>query len=141
MSFLKLLQFLEERLGHQHVPLNTAAQKFPELLLSGAIHHDCLREIAAAIFKHNACRHPHDVIAADATLAALAPIRLKVLQSPHTDVDLFHFVENLCAATDAYFRESDDAIEARKPARKRARASVLPFKRTLRAKPREKSLA
>lgn len=142
MSFLKLMHFLEERLGHHHVPVNARAQNLPELFATCAVHDEFVKETASAIFKHNACRRPQDNVLAEPTLAALAPIRLKILQSPRTDVDLFHFVESLCAAADAYFRESDEALATtRQPRRAQSPAPVVPFKRGLRAKSREKSLA
>lgn len=106
MSFLGLMQFLEDRLGHHQVPLNLHATTPAALLSSCALHHDLTKDIAATIYKANACRKLHDRIDAEKTLAALAPIRLKVIKSPQTDIDTFEFIESLCATVDAYFHLS-----------------------------------
>lgn len=113
MSFLQLMRHLEHGLGHHQVPLNPCARTPADLFICCGVHDEFLKTVTQAIYKQNRCQNLVGAIDAERTLAALVPLRLKVLQSDRTDIDLFQFTEALCAAVDGYFRrESADATAA-----------------------------
>ena len=141
MTYLQLLQHLEQQLGHHQVPLNPAARSLPELLAGGAVHQDLIKNVSVRLFKQNRCQKLSDAVNAAASLEALVPIRLEVLRSQQTDVDLFHFIEALCAAVDGYFRHPEPAPRAAVARALPQAAQVLAFKRSRWIKPRTKSLA
>lgn len=123
MTFKELMQQLEAHLGHHQIPLNPAPAGMHDLFEFCALHHELMIEIASAIYKQNECRTLTDKVARKATFDALAPIRLRVLRSPKTDVDLFNLMEELCRATDAAFGAGETAAKrqpAGDPARRRA---------------------
>ena len=64
-----------------------------------------------------------------ATLDALAPIRLRVLRSPKTDVDLFHLVEELCRRVDAAFGANEAVTKSSAAETVRGRATVISLDR------------
>lgn len=113
MSFLQLMRHLEHKLGHHQVPLNPCARTPADLFVSCGVHDEFLKTVTHAIYKQNRCQNLLGALDAERTLAALVPLRLKVLQSDRTDIDLFQFTEALCAAVDGYFRrESTDIMTA-----------------------------
>lgn len=113
MSFLQLMRHLEHGLGHHQVPLNPCARTLGDLFVSCGVHDEFIKSVTQTIYKQNRCQNLLAAVDAERTLGALVPLRLKVLQSERTDVDLFHFTESLCAAIDGYFRrEPADEISA-----------------------------
>lgn len=113
MSFLQLMRHLEHDLGHHQVPLNPCARTLADLFVTCGVHDEFLKTVTQAIYKQNRCHNLTGALDAEQTLATLVPLRLKVLQSDRTDIDLFQFTEALCAAVDSYFRrESVDAAAA-----------------------------
>lgn len=103
MSYVGLMQYLEARLGHHQLPLDPGARDLRDLLASCALHHEVARELLHAIFKQNRCNKLTDDVERNATIDAIVPIRLKILKSETTDLDLFHFIEAWCAAVTGYF--------------------------------------
>ena len=141
MTFLQLLQHLEQQLGHHQVPLHPGARTVYELMAGGALHHELMKQVSLALFKQNKCQKLSDPVTAATSLAALVPIRLHILRAQETDIDLFHFIEALCVAVDGYFRSHEQPSPA-VPARALPQvAQVVAFKRTRLPKPRVKSLA
>ncbi len=137
MTFIELMQFLEDRLGHHQMPLNARAVQLNDLFTSCALHHELTKEIVAAIYKSNDCRKLQDCVNPEKTLMSLVPIRLKVIQSTHTDIDTFHFIENFCASTDDYFRISTAGTEQPQHApRDDSGKRVVQFKRGIRTRRR-----
>lgn len=122
MTFKELLQQLEACLGHHQIPLHAAPAGMHDLFEFCALHHELMTEIAMAIYKQNGCHGLGDEVTRAATFEALSPIRLRILRSPRTDVDLFHLIEELCRAVDAAFgiRESAAKRPDSDPARHRA---------------------
>ena len=106
-SFRELMQHLEQSLGSCKVPLNPNAKGLKDLFESIPLHPEVMRHVCQSIFTQNHCKKLDDPIHAAATYAALAPIRLKVLSSARTDIDLFHFVEQLCAKITALLGEEE----------------------------------
>lgn len=100
-TFLQLLQGLEDRLGHIHVPLQAKAKSFPELFEGCGLHHDLTQALVRAMYAENRCRHLKDTVAAEACLRAIAPIHAAVLQADHTDIDTYRFLEAFVGAVQA----------------------------------------
>ena len=59
------------------------------------------------VYKQNRCTHLKGEVDKINTQKALAPLRLKALQSPKTDIDIYSFIDNLCFAIDAIFSKND----------------------------------
>jgi len=97
MNFLELLLLLEKAIGHHQIPVNPKSAELRGLIDSGAIHYELITQIATAIYTGNRCRHLHDPVTQDATFESLEPIRLSVLRSPSTDVDVHGLMETICA--------------------------------------------
>lgn len=103
MSFLELLRTLEATLGYHQLPLNPTAVTLKNLFESSPLHHETMMRAAQAIYTSNGCRGLNDPVERAATLDAIAPIRLELLQSKRTDVDLYRFMEELCVTLDEAF--------------------------------------
>lgn len=129
MTFRELMQQLEAQLGHHQIPLHPAAAGVHDLFEFCALHHELMTEIASAIYKRNDCRSLTDPVTRAATLDALAPIRLRVLRSPKTDVDLFHLVEELCRRVDAAFGANEAVTKSSAAETVRGRATVISLDR------------
>ncbi len=129
MTFRELMQQLEAQLGHHQIPLQAAPTGMHDLFEFCALHHELMTEIALAIYKQNNCRALTDQVTRAATLDALAPIRLRVLRSPKTDVDLFHLIEELCRAVDVAFGANESMAKGPAADPVRGRASVISLDR------------
>lgn len=103
MNFLELFKSLESDLGYHQVPLNHAATGLKDLFESSPLHHDFMKRLAQTIYAANACRRPTDTVERGATFEAVGPLRVEILRSERTDVDLFHVIEDLCVALDRAF--------------------------------------
>lgn len=108
MLFKQLVQHLEERLGHHQVPMNARAKNLSDILGGCAVHHDFLTTVLRAIHKANRCQKIDDTIARAPTLAAIEPLRLAVLRNPHTDIDLYRFMEELCVEIEMLLRDGSE---------------------------------
>jgi hypothetical protein len=106
MTFIELLRKLEARLGYHQFPLNPAAKNLKDLFECSPLHHELVVRLAQSIFVANACRRLTDPVVREPTLDAVAPIRLQVLQSERTDIDLYRLIEELCAALAVLFGDS-----------------------------------
>jgi hypothetical protein len=103
MTFLELLRTLEARLGYHQLPLNPAAATLKNLFESSPLHHETMMRVVQAVYAGNRCRKLSDPVERTLTQEAIAPVRLELLQSKRTDVDLYHFIEELCVALDEAF--------------------------------------
>lgn len=124
MTFIELLRKLEARLGYHQFPLNPAAKGLKDLFECSPLHHELIVRIAQSIFVANGCRGLTDAVHREATLDAIAPIRVQVLQSDRTDVDLYRLIEELCAALAALF---DTPVRPQTPAAARPTAQIISF--------------
>ncbi len=142
MTFLQLLQALEQQLGYHQLPLNPMAEDFIELFESSPVHVTLISEIVRAIYKQNKCQKFSDTVTLDATNAALVPIRNKLHQAADMDIDVFGFMEELCHAVSNAFHETQDIQEENPASETSAQktASVVPLA-SYRAKKRFKGLA
>jgi hypothetical protein len=118
MTFLELLQKLEAHLGSHQMPLNTAAKNLKDIFETIPLHNELMKRLVQSIYAGNRCRHIGDPVERAATFEALAPLRLEVLRSERTDVDLYRLIEELCVALDSAFDPLPRAagIEHLKPA-------------------------
>lgn len=134
MTFIELLRKLEARLGYHQFPLNPAAKSLKDLFECSPLHHELAVRLAQSIFVANGCRRLTDPVGRDATLDAVAPIRLQVLQSERTDVDLYRLIEELCATLADLFGERA-RLQPREAARPTAQIiSFAPFRANRRLK-------
>lgn len=129
MNFKELVQHLEKRIGYHQVPMNPAATGTKDLFESCALHHELMTELVQAIYKENGCRKLSDPVNRQDTFKALSPIRLKVLQSSKTDIDVFHLIENLCLAVDQAFGGNEHQHSGIRRSRSGAdsKAEVIPL--------------
>jgi len=130
MLFKRLVQHLEERLGHHQVPANARAKGLTDILGGCAVHHDFLTTVLRAIYKTNRCQKIDDAVARTPTLAAIGPLRLAVLRDPHTDIDLYRFMEELCAEIEMLLRDGSEIA----PAADERSAEVIELPRTARGR-------
>lgn len=97
MTFRELIERLAKRIGNHQIPLNPAASELRGLIDSGAVHYELVTQIVTAIYTGNRCRRLTDPVTRDATFEALEPIRLSVLRSHKTDVDVYQLMDTVCA--------------------------------------------
>ncbi|MBI3899362.1 MAG: hypothetical protein HY308_13840 [Gammaproteobacteria bacterium] len=103
MKFFELMQQLEAHLGYHQIPLNAGATNLKNLFECSPLHHELMMRLTQAIYSGNRCRRLSDNIEHNVTFEAIGPIRLQVLQSPQTDVDLFRLINELCVIVDRSF--------------------------------------
>lgn len=130
MNFIEFVDYLVRRLGHHQVPVRPDARALKELIESSALHYELVKRVLAAVYSANGCRRLTDPIQMNATLDALAPVRAEVLESTRTDVDRYHFMENLCmAAGEAVGVPPGTPIPAAARPAERPKAAVIPIDR------------
>ncbi|MFQ5756586.1 MAG: hypothetical protein ACE5H7_10900 [Acidiferrobacterales bacterium] len=129
MNFKELVQILEERIGYHQIPINPAATGPKDLFECCALHHELMTELVRAIYDANHCHKLTDPVNRQKTFKALSPIRLKILRSRNTDIDVFHLIENLCTAVDQAFSNREGCgyptRRRRAPAARKAEVFVL----------------
>jgi hypothetical protein len=62
-----------------------------------------MKRLVQSIYAGNCCQCLGDPVERAATFEAVAPLRLEVLRSERTDVDLYRLVDELCVALDDAF--------------------------------------
>ena len=129
MTFLQLLQALEQRLGHVHLPIQPRAARLPEVFDGCGLHHELAVTLVRAIYRENRCRHVRDRVSVEACLRAVAPIHAAVAHADHTDVDTYRFSEGFLAAVQAVFEQKPGA---RPPKVREPRGQLLSFPLTRR---------
>ncbi|MDH4133386.1 MAG: hypothetical protein OEV31_01225 [Gammaproteobacteria bacterium] len=97
MTFRQLIELLSKQIGHHQIPLNPAATELRGLVDSGAVHYELITQIVTALYTGNRCQRLKDPVTQEATFEALESIRLAVLRSPSTDVDVHNLMETICA--------------------------------------------
>ena len=130
MNFRQLIETLSRHIGHHQLPVNPSASELRGFIDSGAIHYELVTQIVTAIYTGNRCRRLADPVTRDATFEALEPIRLAVLRSPKTDVDVYRLMDAVCAEV-AHVFEKLQRRSAPAAAAKPAGAQLLSFKTRL----------
>lgn len=123
------MQQLEAYLGYHQLPLNPAATGIKDLFESSPLHHEFVKRLAQSIYAANRCQRLTDPVERGATFDAVAPLRLEVLRSERTDVDLFRTIEELCAALESIFGSSPSRSVGRAPAQPAQIIDIAPFRR------------
>ncbi len=103
MTLLELLQRLETHLGYHQVPLRPAPKSIKDVFESTPLHYDFMKRLVQAICTGNGCRRLNDPVDRTKTFEAVAPLRLEVIRSERTDVDLYGLMEETCVALDRAF--------------------------------------
>ena len=104
MTFRELIEQLAKRIGQHQLPVNTSASELRGFIDSGAVHYELVTQIVNAIYAGNRCQRLTDPVTRDATFESIEPIRLALLRSPKTDVDVFALLDNLCAEVARIFK-------------------------------------
>ena len=128
MTFEQLMQHLERKLGHHQFPLNPDASGIKDLFVSCALHHELALDLTREIYRRNKCQKLRAEVTGPNTIEAIAPIRLRILKSPSTDIDTFNFIEDCCATVTACF--DCHSPEPRRESRREPKAktsTVVPF--------------
>lgn len=126
MTYRELAIWLENQLGTCHLLVNRAAKEPADLLLATGLHDRLVKELLQAVYKNNRCYHIRTRLSAERTLAALQPVREKVLDQPATDLLTVRFLDAVDAAVRAAFRlpaDDDRSLPAGAP------AQVIPLPR------------
>jgi len=124
MTFLQLLQALEERLGHVQLPLRSKAASVHEIFEGCGLHHELALTLVRAIYTKNRCHHLKDEVMAETSLRAIAPIHAAVLQAQHTDIDTYRFLETFVANVQAVFGQEPGPRPIKPEAK---RGCIVPF--------------
>ena len=103
MTFLELLRKMESHLGYHQMPLNPAATSLRNVFESIPLHHDLMKRLVQSMYTRNRCQRLSDPVERATTFDAVAPLRLEVLRSERTDVDLYRLVDELCVSLDEIF--------------------------------------
>ena len=125
MTFRELAIWLENRLGTCHLLVNREAKEPADLLLATGLHDRLVHELLRAVYKSNRCYHIRARLSAERTLAALQPVREKVLDQPATDLLTVCFLDAVDSAVRTAFRlpPDDDPAPGATP------AQVIPWPR------------
>lgn len=103
MTFRELAIRLENHLGTCHLLVNRDAKEPADLLLATGLHDRLLKELLRAVYKANRCYHIRAPLLAENTLAALQPLREKVLEEPATDLHTVRLMDAIDRAVRAAF--------------------------------------
>lgn len=105
LDFRSLLLALEDRLGTCHLLVNRNAKEPADVLLQTGVHDALAKELTRAIYKSNRCYHIKARVSEGATLAALGPVRARVLEDPRLDWATVRFLDDFHAAVRASFAQ------------------------------------
>ena len=103
MTFRELAIWLENHLGTCHLLVNRDAKEPADLLLATGLHDRLLKELLRAVYKANRCYHIRARLSAETTLAALQPLREKVLEQAATDLHTVRLLDAVDLAVRAAF--------------------------------------
>ena len=123
MTYVELLQALEQRLGYQHMPLDPRVSTMKNLFESTPVHHELMQRLVQAIYRSNGCHAVTDPVNRDACFDAIGTVRQETLKTSTTDVDAYRLLDDLCLAVDDIFRIAPEPVTA---GQKRT-AEVVPF--------------
>ncbi len=98
MTYRELVIWLENRLGTCHLMVNRSAKEPADLLQATGLHDRLVRELLQAVYKANRCYHIRALVSAECTLAALQPVREKVLDQPAPDLSTVRFLDTIDTA-------------------------------------------
>jgi len=127
MTYLQLMQHLEERLGYHQLPLNPGATGLRDLFEGTPLHQDWITQFVRAVYTDNRCQRLTDDVTLANTFQALAVLRQQALKASATDVDLRALVEEVGEAVNAVFAGHADAVSP-STAPVGGGAEIIPFR-------------
>jgi hypothetical protein len=104
MKFNLFVQALEKRLGNHHIPINRDAVLLQDLFGNSPVHAEFVTNLIRTIYKKNSCQTLASPITKTITNNTLAESRLSALRANHTDIDTYNFIDDMCLAVDAIFK-------------------------------------
>ena len=113
MNFIELFRHLEHSLGYHQFPVNEEAAELSQIFDSSAAHHDFVVRLAHEIYKANRCQKLQSPITREKVEQVLSEIRVEILDGKKTDIDLYHFIEDVCFAVNDYFLQMENADQPR----------------------------
>lgn len=131
MTYMQLIEYLENRLGYHQMPVNQRAESPRDLFENCPLHDGLTKQLVRSIFKRNRCQRLSDPVYQDKTEAVLKEIRNSVRMEDSTDIDRYHFVEDWCQAVNEFFI-ADEMLEPKvttKPEKTRTSAQIIDFDR------------
>ena len=109
MNFIELFRYLEHSLGYHQFPVNELATELPQIFESSAAHHDLVVRLVHEIYKANRCQKLQSPITREQVEKVLSAIRVEILDGKKTDIDLYHFIEDVCIAVNDFFLQMENA--------------------------------
>jgi len=119
VTFIELMQKLEQELGYHQWPVNPVARELRDIFDNSPVNGELAIKVMRGLYKSNGCQKPADDVSLDRCNDALVPIRLELIRSKQTDIDAVHFINSLCHAVDGAWRGGDVAapvVTADRPA-------------------------
>jgi len=112
VNFIELFRHLEHSLGYHQFPVNEQATELSQIFESSAAHHDLVVRLAHEIYKANRCQKLQSPVTREKVEQALSSIRVKILDDKKTDIDLYHFIEDVCIAVNDFFLQTESATQS-----------------------------
>jgi hypothetical protein len=109
VNFIELFRHLEHSLGYHQFPVNELATELSQIFESSAAHHDLVVRLAHEIYKANRCQKLQSPITREQVEKVLSAIRVEILDGKKTDIDLYHFIEDVCVAANDFFLQTENA--------------------------------
>lgn len=113
MNFIELFRHLEHSLGYHQFPVNEQAAELSQLFESSAAHHDFVVRLAHAVYKANHCQKLQSPVTREQVEKVLSTLRVEILDGKKTDIDLYHFIEDVCVAVNDFFLQMENANRPR----------------------------
>lgn len=115
MTFMQLIEYLENQLGYHQIPVDPHAQGLQDLFESCPLHDRLTKQLARGIFKANRCQRLNDPVYQDKTEIVLTEIRKCVRHEKHTDIDRFNYIEDFCQGAHEFFTDGSALENETKP--------------------------
>lgn len=107
MQFRALLIHLKGVLGAHQLPLDVHAHELRMLYAAEPLHEQLTKGLIKAIYKANRCSNLDGAISRDKTEQVLVAARAQIQAAKRTDIDTFHYMEDLCHAVHAFFLQHE----------------------------------
>lgn len=108
MTFIELMQRLEQMLGYHQWPVDSGARELREVFDNSPVNGELTIKIMRALYKGNHCQKLTDPVTLEQCDQTLIPIRLKLVRSQTTDIDAYQFMEQMCHAVHkAWMKRAD----------------------------------
>jgi len=109
VNFIELFRHLEHNLGYHQFPVNERATELSQIFESSAAHHDLVVRLAHEIYKANRCQKLQSPVTREQVEKVLSANRVEILDGKKTDIDLYHFIEDVCVAVNDFFLQLENA--------------------------------